>query len=334
MYDEVVGQSEAMRSLLGLLPRIAASESTVLLEGETGTGKGLLAEAIHRQSARRRGPLVVVDCSSIPPTLIEAELFGHARGAFTGAHAGRAGAFEAARGGTVFLDEIGELPLEMQPKLLRALEEREVKPVGSTVPVRLDVRVLAATHRDLRREVDRGAFRADLFYRLHVFALRVPSLRERREDIPLLIRHFLGRFAPDGEEALSPELYESLLQQDWPGNVRELRSAVERLALLGESMFLAESARGPSSGVGLRADSAPPPEPAPTNGNEEIGDDAALSFRVAKEQAVARWERTYLGELIQRSDHNLSAAARLARMDRSYLRDLLKRHGLHLERVA
>ncbi|MEZ4310453.1 MAG: sigma 54-interacting transcriptional regulator [Polyangiaceae bacterium] len=244
-YGRVLGHSAAMRRIFGVLPKVAASDSTVLLEGETGTGKGLLAEAIHAQSPRAKGPLVVVDCSSIPPTLIEAELFGHAKGSFTGAHAARPGAFEAANGGTIFLDEIGELPLDMQPKLLRALEERVIKRVGTVEAVRLDVRVIAATNRDLRQEVNRGAFRSDLFYRLNVVRLRLPSLRERREDIPLLAAHFYGQLAPgSAEEGPPAELVEVLMRQDWPGNVRELRAAIERSVLMGDPELWREIAPG------------------------------------------------------------------------------------------
>jgi transcriptional regulator with GAF, ATPase, and Fis domain len=189
-FEQALGSSEAMRFVFAVLARAAQSETTVLLEGETGTGKGLLARALHQRSRRASGPLIEVDCSAIPPTLIESELFGHERGAFTGADRAREGAFEAAQGGTIFLDEIGELPLEMQPKLLRALEERTIKRIGTTTTTRLDVRVIAATNRDLRLEVNRGGFRADLFYRLAVLRVRVPPLRERREDIAVLAAQF------------------------------------------------------------------------------------------------------------------------------------------------
>ncbi len=241
-FGSMVGASAAIRRIFALLPRIAASGSTILIEGETGTGKGLLADAIHRESPRKDGPFVVVDCGAIPATLIEAHLFGHEKGAFTGAHTARPGAFEAACGGTVFLDEIGELPLDMQPKLLRALEDRVVKRLGSMVPVPLDLRVVAATSRDLRREVNTGGFRSDLYYRLNVVRLRLPPLRERREDIPLLAQHFYSQLA--GHPDLHPpaDLVEALVRQQLPGNVRELRSAVERAVLLGDPALAAELA--------------------------------------------------------------------------------------------
>lgn len=310
-HGNIVGISASMRRVLALLPRIAASESTVLLEGETGTGKGLVAEAIHGASRRAKNPLIVVDCGSIPPTLIESELFGHEKGAFTGAHLGRAGAFEAAEGGTVFLDEIAELPLELQPRLLRALEERTTRRIGSTTAVRRDVRVVAATNRDLRQEVNRGAFRSDLFFRLNTVTLRIPPLRERPEDIPLLVAHFYEQFA-SGEAASAPaELIDALARRSWPGNVRELRNAVERAVLFADCEFA-------------------PDEPASESTHAEAlpNEDYTVPFRTAKEQVITRWERRYLEGLMARSKGNVSGAARTARMDRNHLRDLLRRHCL------
>jgi DNA-binding NtrC family response regulator len=316
-YGRALGQSTAMRRIFALLPRIAASDSTVLLEGETGTGKGLLAEAIHQTSPRAKGPFIVVDCSSIPPTLIETELFGHAKGAFTGAQGARAGAFEAANGGTIFLDELGELRLDMQPKLLRALEERQIRRVGSLDPVRLDVRVIAATNRDLREEVNKGGFRSDLYYRLNIVRIRIPPLRERRDDIPLLVAHFHEQLTR-GDASPPADLVEALVRQDWPGNVRELRGAVERAVLMGDPAMWQEANAAPTS--------ARSPD-GKADGSFDEGD-LELSFRVAKERAVARWERAYVRALVRASEGNLSRAARAARMDRNYLRELLKRHDV------
>jgi DNA-binding NtrC family response regulator len=314
-FGRAVGQSMVMRRIFAVLPRIAAAESTVLLEGETGTGKGLVAEAIHQESARAKKPFVVVDCSSIPPTLIEAELFGHQKGAFTGADKARAGAFEAAQGGTIFLDEVGELPLEMQPKLLRALEERTIKRIGSVEPIRLDVRVIAATNQDLRQSVNRGAFRSDLYYRLNVVRLHIPPLRERRDDIEMLVNLFYEQFTGRPDAVPPRELVEQLLGHDWPGTVRELRGAVERAVLMDDPELWREIVHGAPS--------------APSARGHSVGDefDATLSFRAAKERAMARWERWYVTELVGRHKGNLSRAARAARMDRTHLRELLRRYN-------
>jgi len=300
-FGGVLGRSAAMRRIFALLPRVAATDTTVLLEGETGTGKTLLASAIHDASPRKQGPFMVVDCGAVTGTLIESHLFGHARGAFTGATEARDGAFVAAQGGTVLLDEVGELPLELQPKLLRVLEERVVTPLGTTSQIPIDVRVLAATNRDLREEVNRGRFRADLFYRLHVVRLRVPPLRERLDDVELLARHFWNEAAP--ERPLPDDLITAWLQLRWSGNVRELRAAVDRAILLGD------------------AGTEPSKEPATSY-------DPSLSFRALKEQVVERFERDYLGRLFQDNDGNISQTARAARMDRNHLRELLRKHGL------
>jgi DNA-binding NtrC family response regulator len=300
-FGPVLGESAAMRRLFALLPKIAESRASVLLEGETGTGKSLVAEAIHELGPRAQGPLIVVDCGAISPSLIESELFGHVRGAFTGADRDREGAFAAARGGTVFLDEIGELPLETQPKLLRVLERHAVTPVGSSRAIDLDVRILAATNRDLRGEVNRRAFRADLYYRLNTIKLRIPPLRDRPEDIPMLVAHFYRQLGKD--EAPPAELISRLAKQRLPGNVRELRSAVERAALLGD---------------------------APAGGEAAPGDRVAEgeTFREAKARAMAAWEREYLRALVAKHASNLSRAARAVGMDRNHLRDLLRRHEL------
>jgi DNA-binding NtrC family response regulator len=307
-WGRALGTSEAMRRIFAVLPRIAESDSTILLEGETGTGKGLLAEAIHEASPRAAGPFIVLDCGAIPPSLIESELFGHEKGAFTGAAASRVGGFEAARGGTVFLDEIGELPLDMQPKLLRALEDRVVKRLGGNEPVRLDIRIIAATNRDLRSEINQGRFRSDLYYRLNTFRLRIPPLRERRDDIALLVAHFYRQLSPG--EPPPADLLAELTRHDWPGNVRELRAAVERAVLLGD----------PAVWRALSED-------APVSAEDQRFVDGT-SFRAAKERAVAAWEREYVRTLIARHDGNLSRAARAVRMDRNHLRELLRRHRI------
>jgi transcriptional regulator with GAF, ATPase, and Fis domain len=308
--SRILGNSTVTARLLGSLPRVAASPVTVLIEGETGTGKSLLAEMIHARGPRAEQPFVVVDCGAIPPTLIESELFGHERGAFTGAVERHIGAFEAAQGGTLFLDEVGELPLALQPKLLRAIEERTIKRVGSTKTTRIDVRMIAATNRDLREAVGAGQFRADLYYRLEAIRLQVPPLRERREDIPALVEQFARRLQPGLTAAVLDDVQRLLAaRKDWPGNVRELRNAVEKVLVLGD----------------LDSDptaSAPLAVPAPA------AFDGSLSFKVAKEGAVAAWEQGYLSSLLRHANGNVSQAARVAQMDRSHLRDLLRRYRL------
>ncbi len=305
-FGRALGRSVAMRRLFSLLPRIAATESTVLIEGETGTGKGVLAEAIHTASTRASGPFVVVDCGSIPPSLIESELFGHERGAFTGATSTRVGAFEAAAGGTVFLDELGELPIEMQPKLLRALEERTVKRVGSTERIDLEVRVIAATNRNLRQAVNRGAFRADLYFRLNIVRIEIPPLRERRDDIPLLVENFYEQFT--GTSGAPPaELVQHLVSLDWPGNVRELRNAVERAVLMQDSELWQEATSDATTATSYQFDEA-------------------LTFRAAKERVITQWEHWFVAELIQRHGGNTSRAARAVKMDRTHLRELMHKY--------
>src|SRR6185295_2732976 len=228
----VLGTSPAIQRVVSLLPRLAHAGATILLEGETGTGKSMIAELVHRMGPRASGRFAVVDCGALPPSLIESELFGHERGAFTGASERHVGVLEAAEGGTMFLDEIGELPLEVQPRLLRALEERTIRRVGSTKPVHLDVQIIAATNRDLREAVGRGQFRADLYYRLDAVRLTMPALRQRREDIPALVEHFCRRTRADVPAEFVEQMKTDFLARPWPGNVRELRNAVERAVLL------------------------------------------------------------------------------------------------------
>jgi transcriptional regulator with GAF, ATPase, and Fis domain len=337
----LLGTSPAIQSVLAVLPRLAQSQATVLLEGETGTGKTLLAELIHRMGARSGGPFVVVDCGTLAPTLIESELFGHERGAFTGASDRRLGAFESAQGGTVFLDEIGELPLELQPKLLRAIEEHTIRRVGSSISIQLDVQVVAATNRDLRRAVARGEFRSDLYYRLEAVCLRVPPLRERREDIPQLIEHFCRRTRADIPDDLLERMKQSFVTGAWPGNIRELRNAVERAVLLPSLAFdklesnqsqlhnqLPEEVERASrtDPVVQVVMSDLPPDPA--EAGEPAPSQFQMPFRAAKEGAIEIWEKTYFRALMRLCEGNISRAARLVQVDRSHLRDLLRRHQI------
>jgi len=240
-FDEIVGNSPALLELLKRVDQVAPSDSSVLIYGETGTGKELIARAIHDRSARKNRPLVKVNCSAISAGLVESELFGHVKGAFTGAFERRIGRFELADGGTIFLDEVGELPVEAQVKLLRVLQEREFEPVGSNRTVRVDVRIIAATNRNLQESISAGTFRSDLFYRLNVFPLEVPTLRERRSDVPQLAKFFLSRYSRNlGKkiEGISPAATERLMRYSWPGNVRELQNIIERALILSRGPIL------------------------------------------------------------------------------------------------
>jgi len=234
-FEGIVGSSEALRAVLDQVRLVAATDATVLIGGETGTGKELIARAIHMHSDRRRRPFVKVNCASIPAELLESELFGHEKGSFTGAIAQRIGRFEAAHGGTLFLDEIGELPLHLQSKLLRAVQEQEFERVGGSRTIQVDVRIVAATNRDLKAMVEENRFRADLYYRLAVFPVNVPALRERREDIPLLARYFVQKHAARMDrniESIPTYALDALTNYDWPGNIRELQNVIERSVVL------------------------------------------------------------------------------------------------------
>ncbi len=317
-FGLLFGRSVSMRRLFELLKRIAKSDSDVLVEGESGTGKELIATELVRRSNRADKPLVVVDCGSISPQLIESELFGHLRGSFTGASRDRAGAFEDADGGTVFLDEIGELPLDMQPKLLRALANREVRRIGENRARKVDVRVIAATNRKLEREVNSGRFREDLYYRLSVLSVRVPPLRERIDDLPILVEHFLDQMSkPEAHSLFPPEVIVEMSKGDWPGNVRELKNYIERRVVLGD--FAPE----PHSG------SVPPPRSGEDTAPVEASAvDVEVPFKDAKEQVISAFERRYLTALLAWASGNVSKAARKGNIDRMHLHRLLQRYGL------
>lgn len=326
VFGELVGKSRKMRQIFGLLEKISPSLATVIIEGETGTGKELVAKAIHQSSNRNDKPFVVFDCSAVAPTLIESELFGHEKGSFTGAIKQRKGAFEAAFGGTIFLDEIGELTLELQPKLLRALEQREVKRVGGNEPIPLDVRVVCATNRDLRLEVSEGNFREDLYYRLSVVKVNLPSLRERPEDIPLIIKKFLevGRFnrLPNGElkvRRVEDDALKMLQRYQWPGNVRELANVFERVVSMVDCSSITASNL---SFVFQEIEHNVEP-------TERMIIDTSLPFKEAKQKVVEVFEKDYLEELLRRNNYNVSRASREAKIDRKHLRNLLKKYGIN-----
>jgi len=295
--DEIVGQSTAMLQLQALVNRVAPTPSTVLLLGETGTGKEMIARALHARSPRRGGPMVKINCAAVPASLIESELFGHEKGAFTGATVARPGRFQIAAGGTLFLDEIGDLPGEIQIKLLRVLQEREFQPVGSNRTLRADVRVIAATHKDLEAEVRAARFRGDLFFRLNVFPIRVPPLRERREDIPLLVWALIERLqSAIGKRIrrVRPEDLAALAGYSWPGNVRELQNVVERALILsaGETLAIAEAFHFAGAGAEPAASAAPAAPPATPASGERLD---AL-------------ERRHIAEVLARSGGRIAGA--------------------------
>jgi DNA-binding NtrC family response regulator len=323
-----VGASPQMRAIFSRIDRVAKTDATVLIHGETGTGKEVVAWSIYEASKRKDGPFVVVDCGGIAPTLIESELFGHEKGSFTGAHQRRIGAFERATGGTLFLDELGELSLELQPKLLRALERREVQRLGGDKPTPIDVRIIAATNRDLRSMVARGEFREDLYYRLAVVTLELPPLRDRKEDIELLVDHFLKGMSMD-RAALPEGAMERFLEHPWPGNARELKNAVERAVVLGETRFLQTGGSAPVA-------------TAPTGGAGGDGDaprgayviDATKPYKDQKSEVIADFEERYARLLMKEHQGNVSAAARVAGIDRMSLHKILARYGLDARELA
>jgi DNA-binding NtrC family response regulator len=328
-YGDLVGGSVPMRALYATLERIAPTEASVLIHGETGTGKELVAEAIHRNSPRREGPFVVVDCGSIPDNLIASELFGHEKGAFTGALNSNAGAFERAEGGTVFLDEIGELPLELQPSLLGVLERRKVRRVGSSRVVPLDFRVIAATNRDLAREMNRGQFRSDLFYRLAVMRVNVPPLRERLDDLPLLVEHFLAQLP--GQRELPRAILDNLARHSFPGNVRELRNLIERAVIIPSAFELDPDAAADRSATATVAGETAAVTDATVAADPDrlhVLVDDAIPYRLAKQRLVVEFDARYLGKLLARHGGNVSAAARAAGLDRMTVYKLMQRAGL------
>ncbi len=344
------GGSRKMRALYATLARVSAAEAPVLILGETGTGKEVVARAIHDESPRKSGPFVVVDCAALPENLLDAELFGHARGAFTGAVGARPGAIESANGGTVFLDEIGELPKAMQPKLLRVLEAKTVRRIGENEHRAVDVRFVFATHRDLLKMVSTGEFREDLYFRIGVLPVHIPPLRERLEDLETLIAHFQGKQSDGNDAVLPPDLIAALRERAWNGNVRELRNFVDRMRALGYERALAmtdvhapaAAVTGPLSSPAIQV-AAPISSPAPADTGTHAkatfpisvnGEAASVdlstrgSFRSFRDRWTEQGERLYVNDLLVRHQRNVSAAAREAELDRTYLYKLIRKYGL------
>lgn len=314
-FEEIIGQGPAMTKAKRLIEQVAATDATVLILGETGVGKELFARAIHNLSWRRERPLIKVNCAALPSSLIESELFGHEKGAFTGATARRAGRFELANGGTIFLDEIGELPLELQAKLLRVIQEGEYERLGGSQTIRTDIRIVAATHRDLRRMIHAGTFREDLFYRLNVFPVSVPALRDRREDIPQLVTHFVRKFAKQQGKAIDnvPDHVQSVLREyAWPGNIRELENVIERAVILSNQVALRLD-----GAIAVQASTAPDPGgAAPT---------------VADRRTLEEVERTHILNVLKQTSWQISGdhgAAVILDMHPNTLRSRMQRLGI------
>jgi two-component system response regulator GlrR len=306
---DIVTRSPAMQDVLNQAQMVSDTDARVLIRGESGTGKELLAQAIHRASSRRDRPFVAINCSAMPENLLESELFGHEKGAFTGAVRSHKGLFQAADGGTLLLDEIGDMPAGLQVKLLRALQENEVRPVGATEAVEINTRIISATHRDLKEMMTEGRFREDLYYRLNVVHIRLPSLSERREDIPLLVDHFLDQLAQENDQprrVYAPEAIELLVTADWPGNIRQLHNVVrQNVALCPTQVIPTELVQ---SALGIERGSLP-------------------SFAEARDE----FTRNYLSQLLQITEGNVSQAARLAKRNRTDFYKLLNRHNLNPE---
>jgi two-component system response regulator GlrR len=309
-FGQMVGRSKRMRELFADLQRIANVDLSVLIEGETGTGKELVAEAIHDHSARASGPFVVFDCGAVAPNLAESELFGHVRGAFTGAVESRAGVFEQADGGTIFLDELGELPRELQPKLLRVLEKREVRRLGSAQAIPIDVRLVAATNRNLAAEVQRGTFREDLYFRIACTHVLVPALRARMDDLPLLVEHFLSRHQPPTSvDSIPAQVWQLFRSHRWPGNVRELKNAVQRLLVTPDRPFAEwPVASAPSS--------------------EQPAREHVISLREARQEAIDAFEKGYLKFVLERAQGNVTRAAASVEISRQMFHKLLRKHAI------
>ncbi|MGQ9858551.1 MAG: sigma-54-dependent transcriptional regulator [Thermodesulfobacteriota bacterium] len=318
VFQGMIGSSPEMRRIFETIQMVAPTDATVLITGESGTGKELVAKAIHELSSRSGGPFVAVNCPTLPANVLESELFGHARGAFTDARQDRKGLFQEAHGGTIFLDEIGDLPQDLQSKLLRVLQEREIKPLGCSRSFKVDVRVLASTNQDLREQIAKGGFREDLYYRLNVVSIHLPPLRQRMEDVPLLAQHFVERYASKlGKRGMriSPETMEALLSHSWPGNVRELENTIQRALILARSDTITQ---GDLFREGVQ-------------GDDHWPSIFHLSYREAKGRVLSHFHKVYLSRLLEEHRGNVTKAAQACGMERQALQQLLRRYNLHRE---
>jgi DNA-binding NtrC family response regulator len=329
--DDLVGRAVSMREIYTVIERVAPTELTILVTGETGTGKELVARALHKKSRRKNGPFVTLDCSALPPTLIESALFGHEKGAFTGADQAYAGVFERADGGTLFLDELGELPVELQPKLLRALERGEIQRLRGDKTIRVDVRVIGATNRDLHQMVQDGLFRGDLYYRLAVIRIELPALRQRREDLPLIVDEFFRRYGEELKETgaradrVGSGALAALESYGFPGNIRELMNILRRAAVFasGEEITVGDL---PAEISGTKQ---APARRSPSNA--VLLPDASVPFKDAKAKVLDAFERQYLQDLLVRHKQNISKAAREAGIDRRHLYRLLDKYEIDVK---
>ncbi|MCD5398008.1 sigma-54 dependent transcriptional regulator [candidate division NPL-UPA2 bacterium] len=315
-FEDIIGKSLKMQEVFKLVSQVAPTKSTVLISGESGTGKELIARAIHFHSPREKEPLIVVNCVALSETLLESELFGHVKGAFTGAHRDRRGRFELADGGTIFLDEVGAMSLNLQAKLLRVLQEKEFERVGGTGSVPVDVRIIAATNQDLKKAITEEIFREDLYYRLNVVPVHLPPLRERKDDIPLLAYHFLRRYNRElrkNIKEITPEALDLMINYNWPGNIRELENALERAVVLGTGECLSANALPLPLAEGLALKES----------------DANLSYQEAKKEILKTFERRFFSKILKEARGNVSQAARLAQLDRPSLYQKMKELSLN-----
>jgi DNA-binding NtrC family response regulator len=320
--ENIIGSSKAMQKIFDLIATVARVDSTVLITGESGTGKELVAKAIHYNSLRREGPFIVIDCVAIPDALLEAELFGHKKGSFTGAISTEKGLIELAQNGTLFFDEISNLPLSTQAKLLRVLQEKEFRPIGSRITTRADVRFIAATNRDLREMVRKGEFREDFFYRLNVFPIKLPLLRERREDIPALAFHFLKKYAAEtgkDVEHISAEAMRMLIAADWPGNVRELENTIHRAVILAKSRTIM-----PEDIIAVEETGSP--------GTPRSLKELKEEKKRLRENSVVEVEKSFLLDALRENAWNISRAAQSVGMERTNFHGLMRKYGIRRER--